>query len=117
MAKEPTDVAVEVVPEPQKAPVYTGQEVQKVNSRMAKLAPQIRAIKALDTREPIDVTKILYPEWETMTKKDFEGKAWYVEERLLPLLDRESEDVYNEMLEEERVRGLTQEEAVKQLSW
>ena len=117
MAKEPTDVAVDVVPEPQKTPVYTGQEIQKVNTKMAKLAPQIRAIIAMETREPIDITKTLYPEWETMTKKDFEGKEWYVTEKLIPLLDRDSADVYNEMLEEERIKGLTKDEAVEQLSW
>ena len=98
-------------------PIYTGQEIQKANAKMAKIAPQIRAIKAMETVEPIDVTKILYPEWETMTKKDFEGKQWYVEEKLIPLVARDSADVYDELLEQERVNGLSQDEAREMLSW
>jgi len=98
-------------------PIYTGQEITKANAKMAKIAPQIRAIKAMDTKEPIDVTKILYPEWEVMTKRDFEGKQWYVEERLIPLIDRDSTEVYDEILEQERVNGLSIDEAKEMLTW
>jgi len=98
-------------------PTYTGQEIQKANAKMAKIAPQIRAIKAMDTVDAVDVTKTLYPDWQEMTKKDFEGKQWYVTEKLIPLVERDSKEVYHELLEQERVNGLTVEEAEESLSW
>ena len=98
-------------------PTYTGQEITKANAKMAKIAPQIRAIKAMETVEPVDVTKTLYPDWETMTKKEFEGKQWYVEEKLIPLVERDSKEVYHELLEQERVSGMSVEEAEESFSW
>ncbi len=113
MSKKAEEITLPVIVEP----IYTGQEIQKANAKMAKIAPQIRAIKESESKDPIDPTKMLHPEWETMSKKDFEGKCWYVEEKLLTLVDRDSTEVYDELLEQERVNGLSVDEAKEMLTW
>ena len=52
-----------------------------------------------------------------MTLESFEGKVWYVEEKLRPLLDKDPAQVYQEALEEEQAKILSIDDAKKEFTW
>ena len=99
---------------------YSGIAKQRANVKFARLAKSMKPLKAMVTDNPEmlgeELTKILYPEWEEMTLEDFEGKVWYVQEKLIPILDK-SDQVYDEMIEEEQAKLLDIDQAKTKLGW
>jgi len=112
--KEPTTPVVE-------ERSFSGQAVQKANIRMHKLSHVMKEVRVFTTEKPdytIDeLTKFLYPEWEEMTLEVFEGKEWYVEEKLVPLLKQDPAEVYQEALEEEQAKLLSVTDAKAEFTW
>ena len=100
---------------------YAGIAIQKANIRMHKLSHTMRELKAIVEAEPditpVEATKILYEDWENLTLDQFEGKTWYVEEKLLPLLNKDPKEVYTEALEEEQAKLLSIDDAQTKFTW
>ncbi len=100
---------------------FSGIAVQKANMRMHKLSHVMREVRIFTTENPDilvnELTKLLYPDWEELTLDQFEGKEWYVEEKLLPLLKKDPADVYQEALEEEQAKVLSVDDAKKEFTW
>jgi len=101
---------------------YSGLAIQRTNVKMNKISHKMKDVrKIVEAIEgevfTEELTKILYPEWEEMSMEEFENKTWYVEEKLLPLLSKSPEDVYQEVLDEEQAKLLPIEKAKKKFTW
>lgn len=114
-----TEPAPVVVPVTERQ--YSGIVVQKANIRMHKLSHTMKEVRLVTEAQPDitieELTKVLYPNWEDLTKDEFEGKEWYVEEKLVPLLAKNPKEVYHEALEEEAAKILSVTDAEKEFTW
>ena len=114
-----TEPATPVAPVEERS--FSGLAVQKANIRMHKLSHTMKEVRIFTTDNPEisneDLTKALYPDWETMSMDSFEGKVWYVEEKLRPLLLKAPADVYQDALEEEQAKILSIDDAKKEFVW
>ena len=116
-----TDTPIVVDTPPVKERSFSGMAVQKANVRMHKLSHTMKEVRLFTEATPEitieELTKLLYPDWEEFTKEEFEGKEWYVEEKLVPLLTKNPADVYQEALEEEQAKILSVDDAKKEFTW
>ena len=100
---------------------YSGLAVQRTNVKMAKISAKMKTVRSIVEAQPDitdeELTQLLYPEWETFTREDFENKEWYVTEKLRPLLDKSPEEVYQEVLDEEQAKMLSIDDAKAKFTW
>jgi len=95
--------------------------VSSANVRFMKLGRAVSKLKETieetGSKEPVELVKHQYPNWEDMTKDEFDGKVWYIREMLLPILNRDPNDVFEEFYQEEEARILGSEEVIEKYSW
>ena len=101
----------------------SGRAIENTNVKFMKLAKSIKELKSiLDAKpdlkdHPAELVKVYYPDWEEMTPDEFSGKEWYIEERLLPLVGKNPNEVYNDMLLEEDAKLSNPDDVVENFGW
>ena len=95
--------------------------VSSANVRFMKLGRAVtklkESIEETGSSDPVELVKAQYPNWEELTRDEFDGKTWYIREMLLPLLDKKSKDVFEEIYQEEEAKILGSEEVIEKYSW
>jgi hypothetical protein len=95
--------------------------VSSANIRFMKLGRAVtklkESIEETGSKETVELAKHQYPNWKEMTRDEFEGKVWYIREMLLPILDKDSKEVFEDIYAEEEAKILGSEEVIEKYSW
>ena len=95
--------------------------VSSANVRFMKLGRAItklkESIETTGSSDPVELVKAQYPNWEQMTRDEFDGKVWYIREMLMPILEKNSKEVFEDIYAEEEAKILGSEEVIEKYSW
>ena len=98
-----------------------GAAVQAANVRFTKLSKSVKKLKAAiattKSSEPVDLMTSIYPDADKMTEDEYDKKLRYIGTMLLPLVERDPDEVYQEIYLEEEAKLLPSDKVVERNGW